>query len=141
MRKVLGATRRQLVSQFIGESVVFSLISLVIAVIAVELLLSYTSISSLLVKQLTLDLTSDPTLVLMLLALGVGVGIFSGLYPAFYLSFIQPIAALKGGFRPGSVDITMRQALVLVQFIISVGVIAVKFPKLRLTFSRAANLP
>ncbi len=124
MRKVLGATRRQLVSQFIGESVVFSLISLVIAVLVVHLLLSYTSISALLGKRLTLDLTSDPMLVATLLALGVGVGIFSGLYPAFYLSFIRPIAALKGGFRPGSVDITMRQALVLVQFIISVGVIA-----------------
>ena len=124
MRKVLGATRRQLVSQFIGESVVFSLISLVIAVVVVHLLLSYTPISALFGKQLTLDLTSDPMLVLTLLALGVGVGIFSGLYPAFYLSFIRPIAALKGGFRPGSVDITMRQALVLVQFIISVGVIA-----------------
>ena len=124
MRKVLGATRRQLVSQFIGESVAFSLISLVIAVVVVHLLLSYTSISALFGKQLTLDLTSDPMLVLTLLALGVGVGIFSGLYPAFYLSFIRPIAALKGGFRPGSVDITLRQALVLVQFIISVGVIA-----------------
>ncbi len=124
MRKVLGATRRQLVSQFIGESVVFSLISLAIAVVAVELLLSYTSISALLGKQLTLDLTSDPMLAPMLLALGVGVGIFSGLYPAFYLSFIRPIAALKGGFRPGSADTMMRQALVLVQFIISVGVIA-----------------
>ena len=124
MRKVLGATRRQLVGQFIGESVVFSLISTAIAVLAVGLLLKYTSISALLGKQLTLDLMSDPTLVLLLLALGVGVGIFSGLYPAFYLSFIRPIAALKGGFRPGSVDITLRQGLVLVQFVISVGVIA-----------------
>lgn len=124
MRKVLGATRRQLVSQFLGESVIFSMASLVIAVIAVKLVLAHTSISSLLDKQLTLNLWSDPALVVMLLGLGLAVGIFAGLYPAFYLSFIRPIAALKGAFKPGSFDLVMRQALVLVQFIISVGVIA-----------------
>jgi putative ABC transport system permease protein len=124
MRKVLGATRRQLVGQFIGESLFFSFISLVIAVVGVKLVLSYTSIASLLGKQLTLDLTSDPMLLLMLIALGTIVGVFSGLYPAFYLSFIRPIAALKGSFRPGSLDAVMRQALVFLQFVISVGVIA-----------------
>lgn len=124
MRKVLGATRQQLVAQFMAESIALALISTVIAVVVVQLLLGYTPVDDLLGKQLSLDLEREPGMIAMLLALAVGVGAFSGLYPALYLSFIQPIAALKGSFKPGSADLTMRQALVLVQFTISVGVIA-----------------
>ena len=124
MRKVLGATRRQLVTQFMAESIVFALISTVIAIAVVKLLLGYTFIDDLLGKQLSLDLTDGPAVILMSVALAIGIGVFSGLYPALYLSFIQPIAALKGSFKPGSGDLNTRQALVLVQFTISVGVIA-----------------
>ena len=124
MRKVLGATRHQLVTQFMAESIVLALISTVIAIVVVQFLLGYTSIDDLLGKHLSLDLAEEPGLILMLAALAIGIGVFSGLYPAFYLSFIQPIAALKGSFKPGSADLNMRQALVLLQFVISVGVIA-----------------
>ncbi len=124
MRKVVGASRRQLVAQFMGESVVFAVIATAIAVGVVQLLLQFPALTALLGQSVSLDLWAEPWMLGLLLVLALTVGVFSGLYPALYLSFIKPIAALKGSFKAGSTDLNMRQALVLIQFTISVGVIA-----------------
>ena len=124
MRKILGAGRGQLVAQFMAEAFGFTLISLVLGVLLVEVALTLTPIDSLLGKHLVLNLTQEPQLLGWLLALGLGIGLVSGLYPAFYLSSVMPLSALLSDQKAGRASIRLRELLVLVQFTISVGVIA-----------------
>jgi putative ABC transport system permease protein len=125
MRKVVGASRGQLIVQFIGESVVFAWLGLVLAVLVAYAALGYTPVGELLGKHLSLDLTARPLLMLTLFGFASVVGIVAGAYPAFYLSAIPPMAAFRGNTRTGQRSGgTLRQALVFVQFAISVGVIA-----------------
>lgn len=125
MRKVLGARKRQLVGQFLGESLMFAFVSLFLATLLVHIVLNYTSISNLLGKHLVFSLIERPALLIPLMGLGIVVGLVSGLYPAFYLSGIKPIAALRGDSRTGAGNGGyLRKTLVLLQFTISVSVIA-----------------
>jgi len=124
MQKILGADRGKLVVQFLTEAVFFSLVSLLIAVGLVELILSYTSISNLLDKQLELNLIKEPVLLVWLLGFCLVIGLLSGIYPAFYLSSVAPLAALAGDSRTGKASTRLRELLVLLQFTITVGVIA-----------------
>jgi len=92
VRKVMGAEKKSLIWQFLGESVIMSLISLVLAVILVWLLLPLFNT----LTQKNLQLTDEPELWLWLAGLTVSTGILSGLYPAFYLSSFKPVSVLKG---------------------------------------------
>jgi putative ABC transport system permease protein len=118
LRKVIGADRRLLIRQFIGESIFMSAISLLIAIVLVELFIDIfsglTGIDpgfSLISKWYT-----TPALLLMVLV----VGSLAGSYPAFYLSSIKPAHALKGGKNRISGKSSFRNILVLVQFSISI---------------------
>lgn len=123
LRKVHGASRGQLVVQFIGESVLVTLLSLAMSVAATWALLP--SFNAWLDKQLTLDFIGEPALAGMLVGLTVLVGIVGGLYPAFFLSHFQPAAVLKAGRATGSTGSTrLRAGLVLLQFTISIALIA-----------------
>lgn len=124
MRKILGAGRGQLVLQFLGEALGFTFIALVLGLILVEIALTLTPINTLLGKPLVLDLFHSPALLGWLLGLGLLIGILSGLYPAFYLSSVAPLSALTASSRAGKASIRLRELLVLIQFTISVGVIA-----------------
>ena len=124
MRKILGANRVQLILQFLGEALCFTLLSLAIGVLLVEITLTVTPINSLLDTDLALDLATEPQLVAWLLTLGLGIGIVSGLYPAFYLSSVLPLSGLLTDQKAGKAGIRLRELLVLIQFTISVGVIA-----------------
>lgn len=125
MRKILGANHGQLVTQFLGESLVFALISLLIALIFLHVILTYTPIDALLGSSISFNLIDRPFLLLPLIGLVLLVGTISGLYPAFYLAAIKPIAALRGSNKgTGNNGGLLRHALVFVQFAISVGVIA-----------------
>jgi putative ABC transport system permease protein len=124
VRKVLGATRMQLIAQFLGESVFFSLISLVFGLILVKATFTFTPINDLLGKQELMNFYYEPALLLWMLSLSVVIGLISGIYPAFYHSSILPISALTGRSHVGKKGLRMRQLLVLVQFAISIGVIA-----------------
>lgn len=125
MRKILGASRSQLVMQFLGESLIFSFFSVALAVLIVHAVLTWTSIDRLLGSPIAFSLIERPFLAVPLLLLAIIVGLFSGLYPAFYLAGIQPIAALRGNNKgTGKRGGILRQALVFLQFAISVGVIA-----------------
>lgn len=124
MHKVLGAGRTQLIAQYLSESVLFTFTALILGLVFVEILLTYTSIGQLIGHQRISDLTSYPTVLGGLLLLTLFVGILSGLYPAFYLSSIPPIAALSAVKRAATGQFRLRQLLVLTQFIISIGVIA-----------------
>lgn len=124
MRKVLGATHGQLVRQFVGESVCYALASLLLALLISWLALRFTQITVLLDAPLSMAALLNPTVLPALLVGSVVLGILSGLYPAFYLSAIPPIAAFRGAHGTGRGGKGIRQVLVAMQFVISVAVIA-----------------
>jgi putative ABC transport system permease protein len=124
IRKILGASRLTLGLQFLGEAVLFSLLAVIIGVVLVEVTLRFTSINSLMGQEVSLDLAQHPALIAALLGLGVLMGVLSGIYPAFYLSSWAPLSALASKNAAGKGNLRLREALVLVQFTISVAVIA-----------------
>jgi len=121
LRKILGAGRGALIAQFLGESVLFALLATVLGVVLVEVLLSLPAVGELLGKSLTLDLFGRPWLAAGVLGFGASIGLLAGLYPAVYLSSFLPLNALVGRYQSG---LRLREALVLVQFTISIGVIS-----------------
>jgi len=124
MRKILGAGRTGLTFQFLGESIFFSLVALLLGIMFVELALNLTPINDLLGKPLTLNLNQEPVLFGWMILFSLVVGLISGIYPSLYLSSMVPLSALVKSNRPGKGNIRLRELLVLVQFIISVAVIA-----------------
>jgi len=124
MRKILGAGRMRLVCQFLVESIFFSLISLLLGLILVEAALSLTHLNGLIGKSLSLSFSQESGLFGWMLVFALGVGLLAGIYPALYLSAILPLPALVGGIQAGKGNIRLRQLLVLIQFIITVSVIA-----------------
>jgi putative ABC transport system permease protein len=121
MRKVVGSGRSRLVVQFLSESVVLSIVALLIGIGIVFVLLPL--YQSLIGRQLELPLFHNFTVMPSLLALGLVVGIISGSYPAFFLSSFKPITALKGSTTSGKSGSWMRNVLVVFQFTISVFLI------------------
>ncbi|WAC09889.1 ABC transporter permease [Dyadobacter pollutisoli] len=112
IRKSIGAQRFQLAGQFIGESVLLSMIALVLAVLLVKLLLP--AVNQLSQRELTFAFFTNPALLLGILGGTVIIGIFSGLYPAAFLSAFQPIKVLKGTLQNSKSN--FRNALVIAQF-------------------------
>jgi putative ABC transport system permease protein len=113
VRKSIGAGRLQLAAQFVGESIMLTLISLVLAIIFVKLLLPY--VSNLSKREIDFPFT-DPQLILIVLAGTVAVGAVSGLYPAAYLSSFEPTKVLKGSPQTGRNKSIFRNVLVVGQF-------------------------
>lgn len=127
IHKVLGAKKAQLILQFMGESILISLMALFLGMIIVELALTLTPINELIGNRQLTDYSTEPVLLWLLLGSTVFTGVLSGAYPAFYLSSISPIAAITAIKRAVTAQLKMRQVLVLAQFIISIGVIAGTF--------------
>jgi putative ABC transport system permease protein len=117
----VGATRRQLITQHLGEAVLTALVALVIALALVELTLA--PFNAFLHKQLRLDLVGDPALLLTMVGLIVIVGVIGGLYPAFYLSRFRPAEVLKANQSSASGSSLVRAGLVVFQFAISIALI------------------
>lgn len=119
LRKTLGGTRRQLTVQFLAEALLLGLLSLACAVAAAEVLLPV--FNGFLQQSMVLDYTRDWRLDLMIIGIAVTAGLVSGIYPALVLSSLRPVVALHahgGGLkRPGG----LRDALVLMQFAVSIG--------------------
>ena len=121
MRKVLGASRQTLVASYLLESLVFSLLALLLAIGLVESLFKFTPIAGLLGKQLQLNLWTSPGTWLILTTLGLGTGLLAGIYPAIYLSALGHRAnTVKQNASKG----LLREGLVLLQFTVSISVIA-----------------
>ena len=119
MRKVLGASRTQVAIQFLGEAIGLVLLSLLFALVAVELVLPL--YNEVLGKELTLGLLDDPSLLLTLIGLAVLVGIGAGIYPALYLSRFLPGQILKSSKSVESKSSTkFRSILVVFQFATSI---------------------
>ncbi len=118
IRKVVGAHRGQLMLQFMGESVVMAIVSLILAIgLSYLLLPAFNAISA---KALVLTLT-DSTLLLSLIGIVLLVGLIAGSYPALFLSSFQPAAVLKGSSKAdSSANATLRKVLVVFQFALSI---------------------
>lgn len=123
MRKILGGSRLRLILCFLAESMFYSLASLFIAVAVVEAILMLTPVNVLLDKSLKLGVAEEPILLLWMFGLTVFIGLLSGIYPALYLSSIAPLSLTKDNKR-GVSKFPLREILVLVQFTVSVVVIA-----------------
>jgi putative ABC transport system permease protein len=120
MRKVLGAYRTSLMRQFLSESVLLSLCSLVVAVVLIEA--SLPLFNSLTGKSLEMNYFENPLAIFGLLAIGLLVGILAGSYPAFYLSGFRPMQVLKGSIKgrgSASGESRLRKGLVVSQFVVS----------------------
>jgi len=120
VRKVIGAGKRQLVAQFIGESMFVSFLAILLSLSIVALILP--SFNTLTEKHLSINLT-DPSFLLILLGLTVVTGVISGSYPALFMSTLKPIVVLKGllKFKPGATY--FRKGLVVFQFALSIVLI------------------
>ena len=124
IRKILGVSRGGLRLQFLCEAVFFSLIALFFGLLLVEIALNLTPLNDVLNKHLALNLRHESPLILWLLAFSLLIGLVAGSYPAFYLSSMPVLSSLTSGHRTGKGSIRFRQLLVLIQFTITVGVIA-----------------
>jgi ABC-type antimicrobial peptide transport system permease subunit len=116
IKKAIGASKRTLILQHLGESLLMSFISLFVAVILVQLLLpAFNVITG---KHLVLNF--EINLVLSVLSITLFTGFISGSYPAFYISSFSPAAVLKGKFSTSLGELWARKGLVIFQFAISV---------------------
>jgi putative ABC transport system permease protein len=118
VRKAVGAQRREIVLQFLSESVVLTCMSMILALVLTRLCLPY--LNQLADREISFEVFSRPFAFLTLLALPFVVGILSGIYPALFMSSFRPVTVLKGLIKVGTGNISFRRALVVMQFAISI---------------------
>lgn len=121
VRKAIGAERKHLMFQFIGETVLLTFISILISVGLAAILLPW--LNRFTDKQITFELFANPVLIILLLGLTLVVGILAGFYPALVLSGFKPVKVLKGtasGAEEAGKIPWLRHGLVVTQFSLSV---------------------
>ncbi len=121
IRKVVGAEKGQLAFQFIGESIIISLIAFVITIILTALLLPV--FNDLAGKIVSEGILSTPMLILKLFMISLSIGVLAGVYPSFVLSSFSAIHVLKGNYATGTKGVLLRKGLVITQFTISIALI------------------
>lgn len=121
VRKTIGAFRSRLVFQFISESMLYAVLSTLLALAIIGVSLG--GFNTLAGKNLDLSILSNPTLIASLAGFTILVGLVAGSYPAFYLTSFKPTEVLKGKIRSGFRNSALRNALVVFQFIISISLI------------------
>lgn len=121
MRKVIGAKRQQLVTQLLGESLLITLASFILAVMIISFSIhSFNTFSG---KSLTFDLISDTRLLWITMSTFLVVSLLAGCYPAFFLSSFSPIKVLRNKLASSGQNAFIRQSLVVFQFTISIVLI------------------
>ncbi|MFN8348322.1 MAG: ABC transporter permease, partial [Spirosomataceae bacterium] len=117
MRKALGAKKSQVVSQFLGEAFILTILSGLIALTLYRLVIPfYNSITG---KQLSGWEVFQPANLLIMITMIVFVGLLSGLFPALFISKFDPIASLKSDKLPKSSATVLRKSLIVLQFVVS----------------------
>ncbi|UCG26970.1 MAG: FtsX-like permease family protein, partial [Bacteroidales bacterium] len=116
-RKISGAARGQLIRQFLSESILINLLSVVIAVILVQLL--HPVFNQITGSTLDLGIISNPGFWGIIILVFIIGAILSGTYPAFFLSSFRPVTIIKGKFSKQSKELVLRKSLVIFQFITS----------------------
>jgi len=118
IRKVLGTERKELITQFLVESILMVVLSMVIAIaIAMLVLPVFNDVAG---KNMTMLSLFSPIILPLLIALPFAVGLLAGSYPAFYLSAFKPIEVLKGKLKLGGKSGGLRSGLVVFQFFASI---------------------
>ena len=125
IRKVLGASRKSLINQFFSESLFFSFVSLLLAVVLVQLMLP--SINSLTERTLRLSGDEFPWLIPGFILLTLVVGLAAGSYPALLLSRFRPAKVLRGKLSSDRSNFKIRRGLVVLQFVISITLVISTF--------------
>ncbi len=120
IRKAVGSIRKQLISQFLSESILISTIALILSLVLVTLVLPY--FNDVAEKKMTI-LWSEPLFWLAVLGFTLLTGLIAGIYPALYLSSFNPVTVLKGTYRAGRFAAVPRKVLVILQFGISIVLI------------------
>ena len=116
IKKVVGAGRRQLISQFLGESMLLTLLAMILAIsLAWFLLPQFNQLTG---KEITLNF--DSRLIMTLISITLLTGLLAGSYPAFYLSGFNPITILKGKLHSSIAEVFSRKGLVVFQFTLSI---------------------
>jgi putative ABC transport system permease protein len=118
MRKVLGARRSQLIKQFLGESLIITLLAVILAFVLFELF--YPILNSFLENRLSISQQNFKYLFLLVPLVILIVGILAGSYPAFYLSRYQPIQAMTDRSAPFPSKSVFRKILVIAQFTMAI---------------------
>lgn len=117
IRKVNGSSKKQLVFQFLSESLLTSFIAVLLSVLLVMVCLSmFNTISG---KAFTVNTLFEPFNLFLLLGIALFTGLVGGSYPAFYLSGFKPVGILKGALSKASGNINLRRTLVVLQFSVS----------------------
>jgi len=121
IRKVIGGQRRQLIFQFLGESLLISFLALISAVFMFLVVCPY--LNDIAGTHFSGGGLLQPDVILILAGLGLSTGFMAGIYPSFFLSRFKPISVLRGVLRIGSKGLVLRKILVLTQFVISISLI------------------
>ncbi len=139
LRKTLGATRSQLVVQFLGESVLMAILALLVALALVEVLLP--AFGAFLRKPIRFQYLADWPLLLLMLGIAVTAGLVGGSYPALVLSGFRPANVLRANASGRSGSGTLRTVLVVAQFAVSIALgIAALVVFSQITYARGLDL-
>jgi putative ABC transport system permease protein len=126
-KKVSGASHGLLVVHLLAESLLFVLLAVLAGTVLAQAILSLTPLNQVIGTQLRVNLLSNPALLLGLLATWIAVGLLAGLYPAFYLARISPIKTFQGRSGGPATGRLVRQGLLVTQFVIAIGALALTF--------------
>ncbi|HVX49610.1 MAG TPA: ABC transporter permease [Chitinophagaceae bacterium] len=121
VRKVVGARRKEIIAQFLSESVLITWLALLLAFLLTWLLIPY--LNKLSGQTLSVNMLLNAKILIPLFFLPFAVGIISGIYPALFMSSFKPVKVLKGLVKTGGGTISFRQVLVVLQFGISIVLI------------------
>lgn len=137
--KVMGSRKSSLLGQFLMESALFTIIATCLAILLLSFSMGW--FNELTNKEISLELLAEPLYVGLLIGFVVLVSILSGAYPAFYLSSFAPIHAMKGNLSSGLKGKKFRNALVVFQFTISIGlIICASFVQKQLSYASSLDV-
>jgi len=125
MRKIIGSSRKELVFQFLAESLLITYFAAIIAVAIFEISIPY--LNDFMHKQTTVNLLQNLDIILVIFGAVSLVGLLAGFYPALIISGFKALSVLKGSFNSSKRGIIMRRILVVGQFAISISLISSVF--------------
>lgn len=120
MRKVVGASRKSLIMQFLGESLVLAIISSLVAILLIYIFIG--PFNSMIGQDLQVTILA-PSHLLFLTTITLACGLFAGSYPAFFLSAFKPLSTIKGAKQKAGSGSLVRKGLVILQYTASVVLI------------------
>jgi putative ABC transport system permease protein len=118
IRKTVGANRKEIIAQFLSESVMISCVAMIIAFALTWLVLPW--LNKLSGQALSINILLQPKILFAIFFIPFVVGIISGIYPALFMSSFKPVKVLKGLVKVGGANISFRKVLVTAQFAISI---------------------